>query len=327
MGDPLNLYQGARTLCLMPTYACPAQCDNCGTVSSPYDRNNISLATMFSAIEQAKKLDFRNVVFTGGEPTLRWDDLLAAIRFASELDLPTRVVTNAYWATDAEAAKARVRALINSGLKEINFSTGDEHVRFVPLDHVANAILAAVECGLTPAVMIELRAVRGVTKIGTRPSPDQEIVSNQWGQVQARGIPWTPIDPRTIGSYPEGTTVNSANLAAARRALRQRVANLCGAGERPDRSLLGVGMRITPEFERRPLRGRSFFGRCRPRSGKRSPEATRALQGPGETARLGGDEKTQKLNGKIFTLTNASRACASTKTRASLKSCASITPN
>src|SRR6185295_7777711 len=100
MSDPLasDLYKGGRTLSVMPTYACPAQCKNCGTVSSPRDRNNIGLDTMLSAINQASELGFFNVVFTGGEATMRWDDLIEAIRQANRLKLPTRLVTNAYWA-------------------------------------------------------------------------------------------------------------------------------------------------------------------------------------------------------------------------------------
>src|SRR5687767_9894064 len=127
MGDPFasDLYKGGRTLSVLPTYACPAQGKDCGTISLPRDRVNNTLAALVSAIDQARELGFLNVVFTGGEATLRWDDLLEAIRHARGLRLPTRLVTNAYWATGAEETTRRVRELVDAGLLEINFSTGD----------------------------------------------------------------------------------------------------------------------------------------------------------------------------------------------------------
>jgi MoaA/NifB/PqqE/SkfB family radical SAM enzyme len=155
MSDPLasDLYKGGRTLSVMPTYACTAQCKDCGTVSSPRDRNNIALETMLAAIDQANELGFQNVVFTGGEATLRWDDLVEAIRHASGLQMPTRLVTNAYWAVNEEESTRRVRELADAGLLEINFSTGDEDALFIPLDYVVNAIVSALGQSLTLAVM------------------------------------------------------------------------------------------------------------------------------------------------------------------------------
>src|SRR5258707_4251089 len=142
MGNALEpeLYKGGRTLSLMPTYACPAHCKHCGTLSSPSDRNSIPLETMLSAIDQAKKLGFLNIVFTGGEATLRWVELVEAISYANRLQLPTRLVTNAHWATNEQEATHRVRDLVDAGLKEINYSTGDEHLKYIPLDNVVYGI-------------------------------------------------------------------------------------------------------------------------------------------------------------------------------------------
>ncbi len=159
-----SIYKGARTLSVMLTYACPAACKDCGTVSSPNDKNHVDLPTIISAIDQAAELKFANVVFTGGEATVRWDDLLTSIRHARQKSLKTRLVTNAHWATSDEEALRRVRLLIDSGLDEINYSTGDEHVRFIPLDNVARAIVAGLTQAMTVTVMIELRSERSITR-------------------------------------------------------------------------------------------------------------------------------------------------------------------
>jgi len=254
-----ELYKGGRTLSIMPTYACPAQCNNCGTVSSPHDRNAISLATMISAIEQAKGLGFLNVVFTGGEPTLKWEDLLEAIRFATNLDLPTRVVTNAHWAGSPQAAKSSVRALVEAGLKEINYSTGDEHIRFVPLGHVVNAIIAALECALSPAVMIELRAVRGVTRETVLAQPlVAALPKAERDRLKVFESPWMPLDPLTIESYPEGAAFNSDNVAAAASCDSVLQTYVIQADGRVG-ACCGIGMRITPELNVGRCEGAHFL--------------------------------------------------------------------
>jgi hypothetical protein len=67
-------------------------------------------------------------------------------------------VTNAHWAHSLDAARDRLDKLIAAGLHEINYSTGDEHVRFVPLEHVAIACVAAAERAFRVHVMVELKA-------------------------------------------------------------------------------------------------------------------------------------------------------------------------
>lgn len=98
---------------------------------------------MLSAIEQAAQCDYQVVVFTGGEPTLAGKDLFTAIARASSLGLSTRVVSNAHWAATDALASRMVNALLGAGLCEINFSTGDQHARFVSVDNIVRAARAA----------------------------------------------------------------------------------------------------------------------------------------------------------------------------------------
>ena len=44
-----------------------------------------------------------------------------------------------------EKAAAKIDILMAAGLKEINFSTGDEHVKFVPINRVVNGVRAALD--------------------------------------------------------------------------------------------------------------------------------------------------------------------------------------
>ncbi len=96
----------------MPTFTCPASCKNCGTFSSPKDKNFITLEAIKKSIIQAKELNFSNIVFTGGESTLRWNDLKIGIKFARELGLPTRIVTNAHWAKNEKITNNKIQELV-----------------------------------------------------------------------------------------------------------------------------------------------------------------------------------------------------------------------
>ena len=88
------------------------------------------------------------VVFTGGEPFLLGDDLVACVEYCARKGLATRIVTNAYWALTAEAARTMMRRYKDAGLKEINLSCDDYHQEFIPLESIKYANDACMEVGL-----------------------------------------------------------------------------------------------------------------------------------------------------------------------------------
>jgi organic radical activating enzyme len=261
MGDPLTstLYKGGRTLSVMPTYACSAQCKDCGTVSSPHDRNKLPLDIMLSAIQQAKELGFANVVFTGGEATLRWADLIEAIRYANSLDMPTRLVTNAHWASNDPETDNRIIELVEAGLKEINYSTGDEHVRFVPLDYIINGILSALARSLTLAVMIELRTGNKISKASVLDHPKVVALDEaDRRKIKLLESPWMPLSPRVFERYPDGAAINQDNIASAGGCDSVLQTYVIQADGRIG-ACCGLGMRITPELNVGTASGEHFL--------------------------------------------------------------------
>src|SRR5262249_42194092 len=182
-----------------------------------------------------RELGFGSMVFAGGEVTLRGDDLLVAIAEAPRLGLPTRIVTNAYWATSLPRAREKMRQLVESGLTEINYSTGDEHARFIPLDNVLCATVAAVELKGPVRVLVGLRKNPSITKGSALRHPlnvelirTQRIVVNvsapdhplfaelmkRWVPVNVVESPWIPLNPDQTEAYPDGAAVNRSNVAA-----------------------------------------------------------------------------------------------------------------
>ncbi|MFC7384271.1 radical SAM protein [Sphaerisporangium rhizosphaerae] len=241
--DERSLVRGVKVLSIMPTFRCTAACTSCGTYSSPAERTVLNPQAIRAAIAEAHRLGFGIVVFTGGEATLQRRDLLDAIAYATSLDLPTRLVTNAYWARSPQKAARVLDELMSAGLTEINYSTGDEHIRFVPIDRVAIAVVEAVKRRLPVHVMVELRAERAVTRDTVLGRPELRALSDaQRDMVKVVESPWMPLDPHQVESYPDGLATDSANISerpGCDSLLRTytlqsdgRVAACCGLGMR-----------------------------------------------------------------------------------------------
>ena len=210
-----GIFKGKKTLAIMPTFTCPASCTNCGTLSNPDEKTNLPIEKIIGAIREAKKLGFYNVVFTGGEVTLRWDDLLCAISESTRLGFPTRIVTNAHWALSLSDAKKKIQELVDSGLSEINYSTGDEHTRFIPLDRVIYATIAAIEKSLPVHIMIELVKKRSIIKNSIMKNPlITNLSKDKRDCIKIVESPWMPLSPDQIEEYPESVTTNRLNLSA-----------------------------------------------------------------------------------------------------------------
>ena len=202
-----------KILSIMPTWQCTASCRDCGTFSSPKVKVKLERETIKRTIEVAAAEGFALVVFTGGEATLRWNDLLEGIALARSFNLKTRLVTNGWWGT--KPANAKMQALRAVGLNEINFSTGDEHARFVPIEAVCSAIAASIMAGYEPLVMIEVRANAKITKQTFSEEPAfTTMLGSEASRVTFVESPWMPTDFETIAEYPTGYLVNRNNVAA-----------------------------------------------------------------------------------------------------------------
>jgi organic radical activating enzyme len=206
-----------RTLSIMPTYQCTAACSHCGTYSHPKERTRLRDESILSAIDQAIEGGYRLVVFTGGEPTLAGPKLLNWIARAARGGLTTRLVTNGWWAKSDPRAEKVIESFTSAGLREINFSTGDEHARFVDLGHVLCALKAAARSTLSViCVMVELVHDRSITKavIEADPAFRAILADNPKRKIGIIESPWMPLSYDTFNQYPVGVPLNEANVGA-----------------------------------------------------------------------------------------------------------------
>ena len=141
------------------------------------------------------------LVITGGECMLLKQDVQLILQYATSLGLSTRIVTNAFWATSYKVAYKTISELKSCGLKEINFSTGDEHERWVPYKNVRNASVAAAKQGFVPLINVEAHNNSNSTLLRKLPKDRvfQKMVQNNIIQIE-QGV-WMPFVEDSEISY------------------------------------------------------------------------------------------------------------------------------
>ncbi|WP_333810582.1 radical SAM protein [Idiomarina baltica] len=146
------------TLTILLTYRCNAACEQCCFESNPSIREQLNENEVLNAIKEAKNTfpELQLVCFSGGEAFLLKKTLYSALQLCSELNLKSRIVTNAFWARDMRKASETVEQLKSLNLTEINISTGVDHQKWVHEDAVVNAAEALLDVNLTTLITVEV---------------------------------------------------------------------------------------------------------------------------------------------------------------------------
>ena len=142
---------------LITTYKCTAACKDCCFQCSPQQKDRLTLDQMQKFINSATAAypSIKLVAITGGECFTLGEDLFRLISFINKKGLLSRIVTNGSWATSIERSRNIIHRLQTCGLNEINFSTGDSHQQYVPIQNVINGIVAAQEVKMVTVVNVE----------------------------------------------------------------------------------------------------------------------------------------------------------------------------
>jgi 4Fe-4S single cluster domain len=200
------------TLSIITTHKCTAACEDCCFGCNPKLAHGITPSKISEIINDSEAIEsIRLVVFTGGEAFLLGDRLVELVTQVTKQRRFSRIVTNGFWATSKAAAEIRLIAMKKAGLGEINFSTGPEHQKFVPIDRIANGVKAAASLGIQSAVMIELH---DGAEIDMRPFESDEMqILIQQGKVVLKCSPWMSFTPgqdrRQSNEYREMTSQSS----------------------------------------------------------------------------------------------------------------------
>lgn len=144
---------------LLTTYRCTAACAHCCFGCNPKHRGGtMSLRRMRRYVDtvlEAFPGDIKLLALSGGECSLLGWRLPLIILYARLRGLMSRIVTNGHWATSLTRATRRLRWLQRLGLTEVNFSTGDDHQAWVPLERIVHGCVAAYRLSMRCVVNVE----------------------------------------------------------------------------------------------------------------------------------------------------------------------------
>jgi organic radical activating enzyme len=144
-----------RNVGLLLTYHCQASCAHCIIRAGPDRHEEMNLEDARNWIRQIAS--YRNhyvlvLSLTGGEPFSNLKLLREVMEFAAQCKFYVSVVTNGFWAVKRETAKQLLRSLPQ--ICFLSISTDVYHQKYVPFEHVQNAIWATQECGIPYYVTI-----------------------------------------------------------------------------------------------------------------------------------------------------------------------------
>jgi hypothetical protein len=140
----------------MYSHTCNIACRHCGILSHPKNRNRMNIADACRYIEEAARLvpDVKTIVFTGGEPFVHPRELERLLRQCRAHGLPTRVVTNGFWARDPGKGLDILQRMQEAGLSSLNFSADVWHLEFMGPEVLRNALDCAQLLGYHAIVNI-----------------------------------------------------------------------------------------------------------------------------------------------------------------------------
>ena len=151
---PARAPESPFELGLMFTHRCPIACRHCGIESGPDNHAGMDMAFAEHVIDAAAALDRppATIVFTGGEPMMYPDRLERLLERCTDHGLPTRVVTNGFWARSLHSGRRLLHRLALAGLDSLNFSADKYHLEFLEAQTFRNAVTLAREVGFPVVV-------------------------------------------------------------------------------------------------------------------------------------------------------------------------------
>lgn len=161
-----------ESLHFLLTYNCNLQCRHCFLHCGPRAGGTFTLEQVSAVLDQALELgSIRSVCFEGGEPTLDFPLLLAALDQARQRGLGGGIVTNAHWAGSVANAKSVLAPLKEVGLNSITLSDDALHYGSGQGSHRHHVEEAARELGMKAGtICVESPVVRtdadGTTHLG-----------------------------------------------------------------------------------------------------------------------------------------------------------------
>ena len=130
-----------NTIGILITNKCTTECPVCCCSCRKNSSDEIPLKIIFDCINQAcNERHIKHIAISGGDPFLRYGDLLSIIAYSKQNGFETSCYTNASWCNSPERTQEVVSNLEISGLDTLRISLDVQHSLHVPLNNYKNLI-------------------------------------------------------------------------------------------------------------------------------------------------------------------------------------------
>ncbi len=186
----------SKMLTFEVTNECNVRCAHCLMDCVTEGGARLSLSQIMRTVDEVVGEEGMNlfVVLSGGEPTLLGDDLLEILASLSVRGIPTRMVSNASWASSPDEAARVIKRLREAGLTELNLSMDDFHAVWVPVQNVLNAWRASHGVGF------------GSVAIAVAEGPKSRVTCESVKELLGEEVPVAPVgDELSTAPSSDGT--------------------------------------------------------------------------------------------------------------------------
>ncbi len=175
---------------LMLSYRCQLACRHCVYAGGPAWRDWMGEGQVSRLLEGIREVwrHPKGVHFSGGEPFLRFELLLHAVREARRLRMAIEYVeTSGSWYREDEESLARLRRLREAGLRRLLISVSPFHAETLPLARTVAAVEAAISVfGRGRVILYQHHWLRRLAAARTEAEGRQPIPLKRW--VERHGI-------------------------------------------------------------------------------------------------------------------------------------------
>lgn len=146
-----------NSLVLIPSNHCNITCRHCAPECGPVRKQPWDVPLLKQCITDAGRIASlgKTVHLAGGEPFLYFPQMLDVARHARQSGFTCSVVTNGFWAVNADRASRMISSLAEAGLNRVELSTDVFHQEHIPVETVRRAIRVLKSAG----VCVVLRVV------------------------------------------------------------------------------------------------------------------------------------------------------------------------
>ncbi|MEN8143202.1 MAG: radical SAM protein, partial [Thermodesulfobacteriota bacterium] len=127
---------------------CNIRCEHCVATGDIPDSRKMDHDKAKTIIVEMAQAGVGGISFSAGEPLLYFNEIAELVELCRQVGIYTRIVTNSFWAKNAELSDGLVAELQEKGLCQLRLSYSRWHQKHITQSNVLNAARSCRKIGL-----------------------------------------------------------------------------------------------------------------------------------------------------------------------------------